>query len=1350
MKNFISDLLSPFHASRKNMQVGLLSSPNNKNSSSNPHKGQRWPTISTSIDDDDDEEDEQPAQPQHQARSSLSILVPPLVSTSTSTNPIVTPRDLCLGQVKTTSNRRLDAIDDKEEEDNEDGEEDNSGSGSGSGSGNEDGEDSEIKDSEEHVVVSASAAPSSSLLSMETLEERHTTNRRNSHQRPTTLSAGGGAAGRGSMRRQGSISSRPRQQSNTSTSTSTSTSTTPNSISTGGPGRRKNSSRRLLDTMNTNSNAKTKTKEQDGALFLLVKSKGGGAASDEGGAAANGATIENKESRGRRSSRMLLNPSNTAGSALSSEAITTTMEEQAGGENKESRGRRSSRMLLNPSNTAAAVMSALEAATTTMEEQAGGENKESRGRRSSRMLLNPSNTAAAVMSSEAGITMEEQGQQEARSKSSDKKPRISSRRSSEGAGGEQQEPHSSKQSSDRSTTTRGRRSSEGAAAGGGEQNKESRSSDRPTRGRRSSGNNVNPVTMEEERQAPRSSKSKTSSNTIRRSSDSKLLSTANEEDNNSNDDNDKGNGYVAAPVSRGNRPKSPSGGSRMRAPQSLSTSISKHKSSPISVRNKTRAVSSLAGYNSKDIIVPTDVDGGLLFLDDHHDHEDPVYAENDASASPPTVQSVEEGELLLTTRGGNRPKSPGGSRMRAPKSPSTISKSKPSPSVPNRTRRAGGVSSAAAHNIKDICQTVHGLLLDDQDPASADDASSPPSTTIIQPGEEFADEEETPPGHHQHQPPAAEEVKSRRRGSSRGPPRADRLSQSSHGRSRGGRGGRLSHSSHNKNNKSSRIRRDRLCQSTHAAKNVIKAPAASTAEEDDNLFDDFAEETHEGHDAKTGDGELTAPSTTQEQTSHSIEQEIPTTPSQEKPDQVGVASETKNHDDEADLLLCDELPSQSVPATLRVPADLDPPPVVANSTGLPLEAHSERNPIHTSNIEALLSSPAITFTLDAPGLLDPPPVCIHPASQPVPQLKISRPRPHDRLSQSSHDRTRGSRGGTSSLSQSNHNRSSRIRRDRLSQSTHPNLKTPAPAEEDDNTFDDIAENEPRSSEENLPQEKKTDDTELTAPSTSTDQTSNAREQPPTPPFQEKPVGDAEMKSYDEADMHHELPFRAADLDPLSVASSSGLPLEAHSENTPATTRRHTSNLEALLARPVTTTFGEVGAPTVLLDPPSVCCWDPVSQADPVPQLADSNNKEADGTGDNTPALDSPAAISMPAMFSKTTDSSKSKNKVKNIVGGLLNRSGPRRSKYHFEPSMDASVDDLDVLGDLSGEGVAPALRVPNVDQPLDNAFRTPSKKNEFDIDTFNRFNQSSPQLGIGMPFQVDFGDFTEDVVSTFE
>jgi hypothetical protein len=200
------------------------------------------------------------------------------------------------------------------------------------------------------------------------------------------------------------------------------------------------------------------------------------------------------------------------------------------------------------------------------------------------------------------------------------------------------------------------------------------------------------------------------------------------------------------------------------------------------------------------------------------------------------------------------------------------------------------------------------------------------------------------------------------------------------------------------------------------------------------------------------------------------------------------------------------------------------------------------------------------------------------------------------------------------------------------------VKAPFPLEDD--TIDDSVKFEPCSSEENLPQEK-IDDTELTAPSTYfPEQTSDAREQAPTP-SQEKHVGDAERKSYDDADIHHELlsqsvPAKAGPpLDPPPLAFS-GLPLEVHSKHT---ARRHTSNLEVLLSRPITT-FSVFD--TSALDPPSAC-GGPVSRAKPVPQvkpgkmqtkLADlptpnTNNKEPVGSGD-TSALDSVA--SMPGMF----------------------------------------------------------------------------------------------------------------------
>jgi hypothetical protein len=571
-----------------------------------------------------------------------------------------------------------------------------------------------------------------------------------------------------------------------------------------------------------------------------------------------------------------------------------------------------------------------------------------------------------------------------------------------------------------------------------------------------------------------------------------------------------------------------------------------------------------------------------------------------------------------------------------------------------------------------------------------------------------------------------EQDRTRRQASNRGP--RDRLSQTSHGRSRGSRGDRLSQSSHNQPH---RIRRDRFTsQSSHAN---LKTPAAA----EDATIDDSAEneepssapqENAPQENNNEDDTELSTPLTTPEQTYDTREQ-APITTSRGKPDHMCVAETTRSYDESA---LHHKILSQSVAAQLGV-AFLDPPRT--SSFGPPLEAHAAYSTRHASNIEALhLSRPAATTsTVLNVQSLDPHSV------KPIPLMKCRRRR--DRLSQSSHDRSSGGHGGR--ISQSSQATPSR-RRDRLSRSRScATFKAIEEASAEDDTIDDSSENEDLGSSEakNAPQEM-TDDAELTAPSPSPEQTFKAKEHQAPTPSEEKAVGDAETKCYDEVDTHDELLSQSvaaklgAPFD-LSPAASFGLSLEAHSRQT--FTRRPTSDLEALLSRPVAT-FSVLDAPS--LAPPSVCCPHPVSQAKAVPQAKmvpqvkpekkrkqladlptpDTNNKEPVAGGGHTSALDADA---MPDMFFKTTNISKSKNKVKHLVGGLLKRSASRRGKYQFEPSMEDSSTSLDFLGDSLGGDVAP-LRCSAVGQTLDSvSFRSLSKKKEVDMDTFNRFIQSS-------------------------
>jgi hypothetical protein len=288
---------------------------------------------------------------------------------------------------------------------------------------------------------------------------------------------------------------------------------------------------------------------------------------------------------------------------------------------------------------------------------------------------------------------------------------------------------------------------------------------------------------------------------------------------------------------------------------------------------------------------------------------------------------------------GNRPKSPGGT-MRAT---SPITRPKTS-SVRNRRY----VSAVALSKFRDSFS-----MLASWDDLSDGDASSPSkSGEKLRPSASSSDAagearpEDQQPG----------EVRSRRRASCVGP--RDRISQSSHGRSRCSRGGRLSKSSHDK---PSRVRRDRLSQYTRANLKALDPP------EDDT--DEFAEDVPIRIEETTL---LTCHRPPPEQADDTQEQAH--TPSPVKPD----------HLDQAALL--HELLSQSAPAYMDAP--LDPPSVASSSILLESQSQYTR---YTSNLQALLSRPtSITSStvLDAPSL-DPPSICLPLVShaKPVPQMK---------------------------------------------------------------------------------------------------------------------------------------------------------------------------------------------------------------------------------------------------------------------------------------------------------------------------------------------------------------------------
>jgi hypothetical protein len=247
-----------------------------------------------------------------------------------------------------------------------------------------------------------------------------------------------------------------------------------------------------------------------------------------------------------------------------------------------------------------------------------------------------------------------------------------------------------------------------------------------------------------------------------------------------------------------------------------------------------------------------------------------------------------------------------------------------------------------------------------------------------------------------------EDVQSRRGGSSRGP--RDRLSQSSHGRSRDIRDERLSRTSHNQ----APSRRRSLSQYNYAN---CKAPDSS---DEDDTDDEFAEDKSISLAGK--------------ESSTSEEQAVPADLTRRGPSLLEHAAATREPEPASTPSLLDELLlSQSLPTNL----DLQSP-----------SEHTKR----TSNLKA-----SFTLLEDAP-LLDPPSVCFDPVVQAKVAPKMKSRRPRDQLSQSSHGRSKGSRD--ESQSRSSHTKPPRRRRS-LVQSSHGNWKAPDPSE--DGMDDELAE-----------------------------------------------------------------------------------------------------------------------------------------------------------------------------------------------------------------------------------------------------------------------------------------------------
>ena len=266
-----------------------------------------------------------------------------------------------------------------------------------------------------------------------------------------------------------------------------------------------------------------------------------------------------------------------------------------------------------------------------------------------------------------------------------------------------------------------------------------------------------------------------------------------------------------------------------------------------------------------------------------------------------------------------------------------------------------------------------------------------------------------------------EEVKPRRRAFSCGP--RDRLSKSGHSRSRGSRGERLSQSSHAM---TPRIRRDRLSQSSRAN---LKAPAPA----EDDTIDDSADNEYSGPEENTP----------QEK---SVLRSIRRNP-YIRPKSPSVRNSRRFINSVA---VANTMDTFSMPGL----DGLDDPIGDACCT---TESGEER----------------VTFVSSSDATKERTPG--HRPEEVHSRRRASSCGPRGRVSKSSHSRSKGSRGERSSHSRQTE--TSRIRRDRICQSSHANLKAPAPAQDD--TIDDSAENEfSTSSEKNATQEKTEDDAGL--------------------------------------------------------------------------------------------------------------------------------------------------------------------------------------------------------------------------------------------------------------------------------
>ena len=418
----------------------------------------------------------------------------------------------------------------------------------------------------------------------------------------------------------------------------------------------------------------------------------------------------------------------------------------------------------------------------------------------------------------------------------------------------------------------------------------------------------------------------------------------------------------------------------------------------------------------------------------------------------------------------------------------------------------------------------------------------------------------------------------------------DRLSQSSHSRSRGSHGKSISQPNHNKPPR----RSVSLIQSITYAN--WKAPAPS---EDDT--DEFAAEA-----------------------TISIEENTSNTPHQEQADTAEPTGPNHNADClEEEAALLHELLGQAVEGNLEAP--LDSPSVA--SSGLPLESHSEpTRHKSTYELEALLCRQATTVTgLDSPSLDLPSSVCLtHSVSQKRPSLQTRSRRPRDRLSQSSHDRSRrGSRG--KSIGQFSRKKPLRRSVSSIQSITDVNWKAPDPSE-DVVTDEFSVETPPSHVEENVsnaPHQEQADATKLTW----LEHADTSRE--PTPTTSK----DNSDRLEDEATLLREVLIGQAGkgivearLDTPLVAFYD-LPLESHSEPT-----RHnsTSELEALLNRQ-SSAFTALDAPS--LDPPSGCLMHPASQTKPMVQMkpGKKHQKLADLLEKGKPSVTTFSLLDVPSL-----------------------------------------------------------------------------------------------------------------------